>query len=186
MLGINRHIFAAYVKASSLSFSQYTHTHMSVCVYIYTYIYIYIYIYILLLPSASCATESPRRLCVVVAFCYIITSYIAIQEVEERTSRKNPYHNPAHCADVARFMNALLTRGGIERFAGPVATFAAIFACIVHDFEHPGLTNDFLVSWTRMKINVHIHMCFLHRHKPLTGSMTWYIRDLGFLSRCSV
>jgi hypothetical protein len=28
---------------------------------------------------------------------------------------------------------------------GPVETLAALLACIIHDFEHLGLNNDFLV-----------------------------------------
>jgi len=88
----------------------------------------------------------------------------------------NPYHNRTHAADVLRTLNAIATRGGVlsaisrqqpppsEDFVqdlenegsseqvltvhiGEVLTMLAVFlAAIIHDYEHLGLTNAFLIQ----------------------------------------
>ncbi|MEW5312657.1 MAG: hypothetical protein WDW38_004274 [Sanguina aurantia] len=59
----------------------------------------------------------------------------------------NPYHNRTHAADVLQGMHCLLTRGGLHRRLGedPLAMFAGYLAAVLHDHEHKGLNNDFLV-----------------------------------------
>ncbi|WIA11311.1 hypothetical protein OEZ85_011434 [Tetradesmus obliquus] len=59
----------------------------------------------------------------------------------------NPYHNRTHAADVTRNVHVLLTRGGLGAAAAAddISTVAAYMAAVVHDFEHRGVNNDFLV-----------------------------------------
>lgn len=59
---------------------------------------------------------------------------------------ENPYHNKTHAADVLQGMHVMLTRGGLHRRLGEeLAMLAGYLAAIVHDYEHKGLNNDFLV-----------------------------------------
>eukprot|EP00741_Cyanophora_paradoxa_P025285 tig00000361_g24404.t1 len=58
----------------------------------------------------------------------------------------NPYHNRAHAADVTRSMAFLLTGGGLSAHLSDVDRLAAIVACAVHDYEHPGYNNNFLCA----------------------------------------
>ena len=59
----------------------------------------------------------------------------------------NPYHNCTHAADVLQTMHVLLHRGGlVPGYADPLSLLACYLAAIVHDFEHVGLSNDFLVN----------------------------------------
>ena len=55
-----------------------------------------------------------------------------------------------HAADVVRSLYCLFTLGGVARTVWPEAQeeaiLAAIFAATVHDFEHKGLNNDFLIK----------------------------------------
>eukprot|EP00741_Cyanophora_paradoxa_P018633 tig00021072_g17983.t1 len=57
-----------------------------------------------------------------------------------------PYHNRAHAADVVQSMVCVLTRGGVGARLSDEDKLAAILACIIHDYEHPGVNNNFLVS----------------------------------------
>lgn len=54
-----------------------------------------------------------------------------------------PYHNNLHSADVAHSTSVLLDT--LQIFS-PLEVFAAVVAAIVHDVDHPGRTNTFLVK----------------------------------------
>jgi hypothetical protein len=60
--------------------------------------------------------------------------------------RQNAYHNPIHAADVvqnmffflkSKFLSSNLSRGNI---------LACLLAAAMHDYGHPGVTNNFLVQ----------------------------------------
>lgn len=59
-----------------------------------------------------------------------------------------PYHNATHAADVAQTFHYLLTTCEGSRTLGLscLDRAAAYLSAAVHDFEHPGLTNGFLVA----------------------------------------
>eukprot|EP00928_Gymnodinium_smaydae_P053459 TRINITY_DN3743_c0_g2_i3.p1 TRINITY_DN3743_c0_g2~~TRINITY_DN3743_c0_g2_i3.p1 ORF type:complete len:824 (-),score=123.27 TRINITY_DN3743_c0_g2_i3:127-2502(-) len=69
------------------------------------------------------------------------------------------YHNRAHAAAVLHGMHALLMNTGLAKLVATpsedatcsdnhahLVTLACLFAAAVHDYEHRGLTNDFLVK----------------------------------------
>merc|ERR1712072_680570 len=70
-----------------------------------------------------------------------------VQVIESQMHPENVYHNSVHVADVIHNMLWMLTEGemagrlGLSKFE----IFAALFACLIHDFDHPGVSNDFLV-----------------------------------------
>lgn len=65
----------------------------------------------------------------------------------EASYRDNPYHNKIHAADVLQTLHVLVTAGGLAgRHITPLQHLAAYLAAIVHDLEHVGLNNDFLVN----------------------------------------
>jgi hypothetical protein len=55
-----------------------------------------------------------------------------------------PYHNSVHAADVLQTFNHFLMNGGMLQWMSPLELFASLFSCIVHDFKHPGVNNNFL------------------------------------------
>ena len=58
----------------------------------------------------------------------------------------NPYHNKTHAADVLQSQFMLLTAGGLaRRAADPLILLAALLSAIIHDLDHKGVNNDFLI-----------------------------------------
>ena len=58
----------------------------------------------------------------------------------------NPYHNKTHAADVLQSQYMLLTAGGLaRRAADPLILLAALLSAIIHDLDHKGVNNDFLI-----------------------------------------
>eukprot|EP00798_Chlamydomonas_sp_ICE-L_P009451 gene9451-32432_t len=66
----------------------------------------------------------------------------------------NPYHSKVHAADVLRTKHAILTRGGVMKVLAPpemnesmrdITMLACYLSAVVHDYEHKGFNNDFLV-----------------------------------------
>ncbi|KAG5442912.1 cAMP-specific 3',5'-cyclic phosphodiesterase 4B [Clonorchis sinensis] len=57
-----------------------------------------------------------------------------------------PYHNALHAADVTQTSHFLLQAEPLEDVFSDLEILAVIFASIVHDVDHPGLTNQFLIN----------------------------------------
>lgn len=86
-------------------------------------------------------------------------------EIENGYDDSNPYHNRAHAASVLHAMHALLEHGGLMKAAalafdnsedgtppargaglGDIERMACLLAAAIHDYDHVGLSNDFLVK----------------------------------------
>ncbi len=57
-----------------------------------------------------------------------------------------PYHNNAHAADVTQSIHVLLNTRNLEAVFTPLEVMAAIFSAAIHDVDHPGLTNQYLIN----------------------------------------
>mmetsp|Transcript_19889 Transcript_19889/g.55447 ORF Transcript_19889/g.55447 Transcript_19889/m.55447 type:complete len:826 (-) Transcript_19889:1555-4032(-) len=58
-----------------------------------------------------------------------------------------PYHNAVHVADVLQTLHAMCSLGGLSTaIADPLYMLSAYLAAIIHDYEHEGLTNAFLIA----------------------------------------
>lgn len=57
-----------------------------------------------------------------------------------------PYHNSTHAADVLHAFAFFARTTGLPKKLTSAELLAAFLACAVHDFKHPGLTNNFLIS----------------------------------------
>ena len=57
-----------------------------------------------------------------------------------------PYHNNLHAADVTQSVHYLLNTPALETVFKPLEILAAIFAGAIHDVDHPGVTNQFLIN----------------------------------------
>jgi len=66
--------------------------------------------------------------------------------LEDHYLKEVPYHNSTHAADVTLSMNYLLCTPALESVFTPLETLSAIFASAVHDVDHPGLTNQYLIN----------------------------------------
>ncbi|KXZ47713.1 hypothetical protein GPECTOR_33g595 [Gonium pectorale] len=65
----------------------------------------------------------------------------------EEGYRPNPYHSKTHAADVLQTFNVVIHRGGLSPgYVDPLSLMACYLAALVHDYEHGGLTNDYLIN----------------------------------------
>eukprot|EP00340_Litonotus_pictus_P001224 CAMPEP_0170521470 /NCGR_PEP_ID=MMETSP0209-20121228/6824_1 /TAXON_ID=665100 ORGANISM="Litonotus pictus, Strain P1" /NCGR_SAMPLE_ID=MMETSP0209 /ASSEMBLY_ACC=CAM_ASM_000301 /LENGTH=615 /DNA_ID=CAMNT_0010808351 /DNA_START=429 /DNA_END=2276 /DNA_ORIENTATION=+ len=91
--------------------------------------------------------------------------------------RKNPYHNSIHATDVTQTFFFLMKTCNIELNCNlsDLEIFSCLFACAVHDLDHPGNTNLFEIN-TNSNIalsyndrsvleNYHLFMTFLIMEK---------------------
>ncbi|XP_010183122.1 PREDICTED: cAMP-specific 3',5'-cyclic phosphodiesterase 4C-like, partial [Mesitornis unicolor] len=56
------------------------------------------------------------------------------------------YHNNIHAADVAQSTHVLLSTPALEAVFTDLEIMAAIFASAIHDVDHPGVSNQFLIN----------------------------------------
>jgi cAMP-specific phosphodiesterase 4/calcium/calmodulin-dependent 3',5'-cyclic nucleotide phosphodiesterase len=78
--------------------------------------------------------------------------------IERGYPKENQYHNRSHAASVLHCMHCLLSLGGLSKATAIAADaveqdrreklviLGGLVAAIVHDFEHEGVNNDFLVK----------------------------------------
>jgi high affinity cAMP-specific and IBMX-insensitive 3',5'-cyclic phosphodiesterase 8 len=90
--------------------------------------------------------------------------------VEEHYHRRNAYHNSTHAADVLQCSAFFLDSELLKEIFTPLDQVAVLLAAAVHDMDHPGRTNSFIVN-SRGRLaflyndiavleNHHISMCF--------------------------
>ena len=58
---------------------------------------------------------------------------------------ENPYHNPIHIIDTLQAMHYLYFAAGMRKLLKKTDILASFIANIIHDYEHPGFTNQFVV-----------------------------------------
>ncbi|XP_069166143.1 3',5'-cyclic-AMP phosphodiesterase 4C isoform X2 [Procambarus clarkii] len=66
--------------------------------------------------------------------------------LEDHYLKEVPYHNSLHAADVTQSTHVLLNSPALESVFTNLEILAAIFAAAIHDVDHPGLTNQYLIN----------------------------------------
>ncbi|MBW01705.1 cAMP-specific 3',5'-cyclic phosphodiesterase 4C, partial [Eschrichtius robustus] len=84
------------------------------------------------------------------------------------------YHNSLHAADVAQSTHVLLATPALEAVFTDLEVLAAIFASAIHDVDHPGVSNQFLINTNMSK-----HMNILADLKTMVE--TKKVTSLGVL-----
>ncbi|KAL3308757.1 hypothetical protein Ciccas_012706, partial [Cichlidogyrus casuarinus] len=69
-----------------------------------------------------------------------------MQKVETMYRKSVPYHNSTHGADVLQSAHVLVSSKSLKGIYSDLELFAMYFACAVHDVDHPGLTNQYLIN----------------------------------------
>ncbi|KAI1727438.1 3'5'-cyclic nucleotide phosphodiesterase domain-containing protein [Ditylenchus destructor] len=64
----------------------------------------------------------------------------------EHHYRDNPYHNQIHGADVAQSIHVLISSPALEGVFSDLEILAAIIASAIHDVDHPGYSNQYLIN----------------------------------------
>lgn len=60
--------------------------------------------------------------------------------------KDNPYHNSAHAADVVNGCHHFVETLGFKNTITTWETYSLLISAAIHDFEHPGVSNAFLIS----------------------------------------
>jgi cAMP-specific phosphodiesterase 4 len=85
--------------------------------------------------------------------------------LEDHYVKDNPFHNSMHAADVTQSTHVLLNTPALESVFTPLEITAALFAATIHDVDHPGLTNQFLINSSKYKW--FIYMTFMFRNEVI-------------------
>jgi len=108
----------------------------------------------------------------------------------------NPYHNRAHAASVMHTMHALLQHGELaQAVAGSsggsddaeeggcqIETMACLLAAAMHDYEHLGLSNDFLIRTNHERALAHNDQ-HVNEHHHSAGAFAVMMRpECNFLT----
>lgn len=69
-----------------------------------------------------------------------------LNRIEEGYRHRHlPYHNNSHGADVAQTMHCVLYQTGLMKCLTDLEILAALIGSLVHDYDHTGTTNNFLI-----------------------------------------
>jgi len=74
------------------------------------------------------------------------TLFYWLQMIEANYHASNPYHNSTHAADVLQATAYFLQTQRLKNIMEPMDEAAALIAATVHDLNHPGRTNSYLVN----------------------------------------
>ena len=69
-----------------------------------------------------------------------------LKKMDEGYRKDNRYHNSIHASDVAQTMNFFMTRGGLAGYITDNDIFGGLIAAIIHDYDHPGMNNAFMIN----------------------------------------
>ncbi|XP_078484859.1 high affinity cAMP-specific and IBMX-insensitive 3',5'-cyclic phosphodiesterase 8A isoform X2 [Ciona intestinalis] len=78
--------------------------------------------------------------------CSPTTLHSWLVAIEQNYHASNPYHNSTHAADVLHATAYFLKKDRLKNWMEPLDEIAALLAAIIHDVDHPGRTNNFLVN----------------------------------------
>jgi len=70
----------------------------------------------------------------------------ALIAVSSGYHEENPFHNHVHATDVAISSSYMIAHTVLEAALSPQEKFISIFSALCHDFDHPGVTNNFLIA----------------------------------------
>ncbi|CAH8575523.1 unnamed protein product [Heterobilharzia americana] len=99
-----------------------------------------------------------------------VTMLHCLKCIESRYNPSAPFHNSIHALDVLHATYQLFQCSNLKNIFSDLETFAIFFACSIHDVDHPGLTNQYLIN-TSHKLallyndisvleNHHLHVAF--------------------------
>uniref|UniRef100_A0A8D2IB50 Phosphodiesterase n=1 Tax=Urocitellus parryii TaxID=9999 RepID=A0A8D2IB50_UROPR len=79
------------------------------------------------------------------------------------------YHNSLHAADVAQSAHVLLATPALQAVFTDLEVLAAIFASAIHDVDHPGVSNQFLINTNSELALMYNDVSVLENHHLAVG-----------------
>ncbi|KAJ3288895.1 High affinity cAMP-specific 3',5'-cyclic phosphodiesterase 7A [Borealophlyctis nickersoniae] len=87
-----------------------------------------------------------------------------LNTIEKGYRADNPYHNSTHASDVLHCSNYFLHVDSVAKCASDADILAVYIAAIIHDYEHPGVNNNFLVATQDTKAILYNDRSVLENH----------------------
>ncbi|XP_040842218.1 cAMP-specific 3',5'-cyclic phosphodiesterase 4A isoform X2 [Ochotona curzoniae] len=69
-----------------------------------------------------------------------------VRTLEDHYHKDVAYHNSLHAADVLQSTHVLLATPALDAVFTDLEILAALFAAAIHDVDHPGVSNQFLIN----------------------------------------
>lgn len=95
-----------------------------------------VFVGVLIFESIDCGEE----------FIDLSTLPSFLKHIQERYDGNMPFHNATHAADVMHTLFMMLWNTSLGEKIAPHNQVGALLAAVMHDVEHVGLTNDFLIK----------------------------------------
>ena len=86
---------------------------------------------------------------------------------------QHPYHNAVHAANVLYMANLLLEKTGVAH--DKLVTLSCLFAAIIHDFDHKGVTNEYLIR-TRSSLAIRYNDSSPHENHHLAAGFSMLLK----------
>ncbi|KAA6425466.1 MAG: hypothetical protein FRX49_04364, partial [Trebouxia sp. A1-2] len=113
-----------------------------------------------------------------------------LQRIESGYQMQNPYHNSIHVTSVVQMTHMLLCHGGImqSKALGKIQLMSAYWSAAVHDFEHGGVNNDFLIKTAHPLSITYNDQSPLENHHLAAAVRHIFDPELAFLpvSSCTI
>eukprot|EP00834_Sanchytrium_tribonematis_P004089 NODE_184_length_13742_cov_0.550539.p1 type:complete len:722 gc:universal NODE_184_length_13742_cov_0.550539:9675-7510(-) len=100
----------------------------------------------------------------------------------ENGYHSNPYHSSTHAADVVQTLSYFLQLPNANRFYRDIDLLACIFAAAVHDLDHPGRTNNFLINTQDSRAVLYNDRAVLENHHVSTAFRLLKKDESNFIS----
>ncbi|KAM4552870.1 3',5'-cyclic-AMP phosphodiesterase 4C isoform 4-T4 [Odontesthes bonariensis] len=92
-----------------------------------------------------------------------------IMTLEDHYRADVAYHNNIHAADVVQSTHVLLSTPALEAVFTDLEILAALFASAIHDVDHPGVSNQFLINTNSELALMYNDMSVLENHHLAVG-----------------
>lgn len=90
--------------------------------------------------------------------------------------KENPFHNQMHIIDSMQAMHYLLTVGNLQKEMSKLDIFTVFMANILHDYEHPGYLNQFIVRTKHPIASRYADNSVLEQHH-LAGAFSVFLKS---------
>ncbi|KAI9332882.1 hypothetical protein DFJ73DRAFT_630142 [Zopfochytrium polystomum] len=94
-----------------------------------------------------------------------------------------PFHNSLHAADVLHCINYLVSKAPVRSIFSDLELLAVYVAAAVHDFDHPGVGNGFLVASADRKALLYNDKSVLENHHCAAAFEVMSRQQCSFLSK---
>ncbi|DBA95437.1 TPA: putative 3',5'-cyclic phosphodiesterase pde-3, partial [Trebouxia sp. C0006] len=105
-----------------------------------------------------------------------------LRKIESGYDPANPYHNSIHVASVVQMTHMLLVHGGVlkSKVMNRTQQLATYWSATVHDYEHGGLNNDFLIKTAHPLAITYNDSSPLENHHLAASSRVLYMPEYCF------